>query len=261
MQKSPGAIALSARGFWARPLGWSVRCHSAPGSYRRSDARGRAFLDLAPCRPGVDAVEHPVHQRVRRLRPPAAYRAQWPTQATAASTSAGIAILRQHALSSHATKSPHQSSSGRCSAQPGRGTNISWRRLAIGDDARPSLIDQHTFGFIGADIDTEGQCSWLSLQTEIRGRSAPTSAIKKGRRSPVQIAPDRRPSQRCRMGVPHGKPQIEGRHPIAHQLHIAQIGQDCRFGADCVARPHASFPLRPRVFAKIAPGPDEGSRR
>ena len=85
----------------------------------------------------IDAVEDARSSAARRRRRPAACTGRWRSSPTAR-MSAGATPLSASSLRLMKVKSSHQSSRGRCSAQPGCGTSILCGLAARGDDRGPS---------------------------------------------------------------------------------------------------------------------------
>ena len=174
---------------------------------------------------GIDAVEHAVHQRRAVARPPAACRGRWrwwrPRR-----WPPGRGRCRPAARAMMATKSPHQSSSGRCSAQPGCGTSISCGRVAEAT-TRPVGIGDDALGLEGADVDAErvGQGARSARGPAPMPSSAASSSVTRPRY--------RRGSHdlQRRVRVAHRHAQVEAGHALgAHELDVAEVGQQTGVG-------------------------------
>ena len=119
------------------------RVAAAVEEHVRADRR-RQLVDLGG-RARIDAVEHARSSAARRRRRRAACRGRWRCADRADRRSARCR-LSASSLRLMKVKSPHQSSRGRCSAQPGCGTSILCGLRRARDDprrrrrrARPSI--------------------------------------------------------------------------------------------------------------------------
>ena len=148
--------------------------------------RLRQLLDLLR-RAAVDAVEHGVHQRLagrvdRQHAGPDGAAARRPGCRTARRR------CRRAAFAMMKVKSSHQSSRGRCSAQPGCGTIILCGFGGARDDLAVA-VDQHALRFEGADVDAEIVLHWMkSSRSRLKFWSMRGSAAIKKPRQRLEIA-------------------------------------------------------------------------
>ena len=189
--KISGPVPLQPKDFWADRL---------RGERVAAAIEQRLLADSLPSAPSisfagasVDAIEHGIHQRL-------ASRVDWQHAGADGAASdrpdgGGATLLSASSLRVMKVRSSHQSSFGRCSAQPGCGTIISCGLAALATISAVR-IDKDTFRFERADIDAEVMPHWMKSSrsrenlASIRCKAAMSSRVSCSRSPRSQTSSD-----------------------------------------------------------------------